>query len=264
MYFLVIAIVFILILAHLRFNIFCKAQSGLRILMYHKISKDKNDKLTVSQKLFDKQMNYIKKNGYNIIDFDDLQDILTNKKQMPQKPLIITFDDGYKNNLEYAVPIMEKYGFKYTVFVVAEYIGKFNYWDEGSENLMNFDELKIILSKNGKIGLHSLTHRNFKDMTSAEFEYDVSETINIFKKNSLEFSNVIAYPYGALPQNENLKNEFKKILEKYGILFGLKIKSKINKIPFDDNYELTRLNIKGTDSFFEFKIKIRKGKTKLF
>ncbi len=175
----------------------------------------------------------------------------------------ITFDDGYENNFELAAPVLKKNNFTYTIFVVADNIGKLNTWDKTAERLMSIEQLKILQQSNAETGLHSFAHKNFNDMSIEEFQKDTADSIRLLNDAGLNFCPAIAYPYGAFPEDSR-KNEFKKILTENGIIFGLKIKSKINKIPPADNYELTRINVKGTDSFLDFKIKMKKGKVKLF
>ena len=74
----------------------------------------------------------------------------------------------------------------------------------------------------------------------------------------------MAYPFGNYPRKKFDKQIFKRVISENGMLFGLKIGNRPNKFPFKDPYEIKRIDIKGEDSIFKFKLKIKFGKLKLF
>jgi peptidoglycan/xylan/chitin deacetylase (PgdA/CDA1 family) len=100
--------------------------------------------LNVRPKLFKSQMWLLKKLGYKGLNMTELQPYLTGKKQ--GKVVGITFDDGYKNNLIHALPILKKFGHSATCYIVSQKIGGINEWDIEKglpENpLMSEDEIK--------------------------------------------------------------------------------------------------------------------------
>ena len=79
--------------------------------------------MSVSPNKFLEQMEYLNKSGYKSINFNQIY-------KENKKPIIITFDDGYKDNLINALPILKKFNFISTCFVVSNYIGESNKWDE--------------------------------------------------------------------------------------------------------------------------------------
>ena len=89
------------------------------VLMYHSISDDKSN-LSVSVNNFERQIQYFYTSGFRTVQFNSV-----NKKI--KKPLIITFDDGYKDNLINALPILKKYNFTSICFVVSDHIGTVSY-----------------------------------------------------------------------------------------------------------------------------------------
>jgi peptidoglycan/xylan/chitin deacetylase (PgdA/CDA1 family) len=97
-----------------------KKQIKLPIIMYHHIDTlenvNKNDKiavgLRVSPEVFERQLKYINDNNYTTITSFDLADYINAKKELPKKPILLTFDDGYKNNYTKAFPILQKYNMK--------------------------------------------------------------------------------------------------------------------------------------------------------
>jgi peptidoglycan/xylan/chitin deacetylase (PgdA/CDA1 family) len=82
---------------------------------------------------------------------------------------------------------------------------------------------------------------------------------------NLTFARVLAYPYGGYPKKDNIRLEnMKELFRELNLDFALRIGNRINPVPLKDPYELQRIDIKGTDSFFTFRIKLRKGRKKLF
>ncbi len=95
------------------------------ILMYHYLSELPADadglrrNLTVVPEMFEAQLQYLKENGYQTVLLRDLYDALALGKPLPEKPIVITVDDGYKDALTHALPLLQKYGFVAEFFVLA-------------------------------------------------------------------------------------------------------------------------------------------------
>ena len=92
--------------------------------MYHSISDDESN-LSVSVNNFERQIHYLYTSGFRTVQFNSINEKI-------KKPLIITFDDGYKDNLINALPILKKYNFTSICFVVSDLIGKSNTWDKNN------------------------------------------------------------------------------------------------------------------------------------
>ena len=109
--------------------------SWIPILMYHKIPVSElqsQHKIYVTQKRFEKHLQFFKFFGFQTLTFGDLKKFKSGEldfKQFPKKPLILTFDDGYKDNLEYASPLLKKYNFKAQLFLLADSNIDSNQWD---------------------------------------------------------------------------------------------------------------------------------------
>lgn len=122
------------------------------VLNYHKID-DVDMPLSVAPVEFDKQMAYLKANGYHAITPDQLAAHLESGANLPEKPLLITFDDGYADNYTNAYPVLKKYGFTATFFVVTDFLSRYPQyltWDQARE-----------MQKNGmKIASHTMEHQS--------------------------------------------------------------------------------------------------------
>jgi peptidoglycan/xylan/chitin deacetylase (PgdA/CDA1 family) len=246
------------------YGLFVPAPNGLPILLYHKVSLHHNDALTISEDRLDRQLAYAKSTGYTPVSFQDLKEFLHGRRPMPAKPVLVTFDDGYLSTYELAYPLLVKHQVKATVFLPAAFIGGVNGWDGGSEPIMSYDTIHQIAGPLIEFGLHSYRHENYQSYSAAQVEADLSQCIRALEENHCPFAPVFAYPYGKMPRDGTINRAMRASFRRHGIDFAVRIGSRINALPPKDVYELKRSVVRGTDSFWEFKTKLQKGRTKLF
>ena len=99
------------------------------ILMYHHLSEDVTNSEMVSPEQFEAQIRALSEAGYTGVSFDELQGYVLRGEPLPEKPVVITFDDGYLSNYTLAYPILQKYGMKATIFAIGVSFGKDHYKD---------------------------------------------------------------------------------------------------------------------------------------
>lgn len=262
--FFAIIIIVGLMFLHYRYSIFKPAIKGLPILLYHKISFKYNGLLTISEGRLKKQFEYLQENGFTPIFFSELIDHVNNGTALPAKPVIITFDDGYQNNYTYLYPLLEKFSFKATIFLPVGYIGETNKWDHKSIKLMSYDILRSMDGKYVEFGLHSYHHKSYKRKTVDFIEEDLKKCYTTLEENNISYVKVLAYPYGSFPREKEAFLKFSEMLKKSGIVFGLRIGNRINRLPITNPYLVKRIDIKGTYNIYEFSVKVKKGRVKLF
>ena len=234
----------------------------LPILMYHSVSANscQSKGLTISAKNLEAQFKFLKDNGFTSLHFNDLQALKT-PEDFPKKAVIITFDDVYVNQLEYAYPLLQKYGLKACFYIPFQYVGEVNEWDEGKEPIMSVEQLKSLDSKTIELGLHSFEHKRYDLMTTQDIELDFEKCIAFQEEYKLNLSNILAYPYGKYPKNGKEKQSFFELLNGFKVAYGLRIGNRVNNFPFKNNYEVQRLDIKGEDTLKAFESKLKKGKS---
>lgn len=163
--------------------------------MYHSIC-NKDNFLSVNTEIFEKQIKFLKDRGYNSIDFTEV------KKKISKK-IIITFDDGYKDNLINALPILKKYNFKAVFFIVTNFISKTNLWDKDNSNynemqLLDHDDIFELLNNNMSIGSHTCNHKNLTFTDSHDLEYEIKNS-KLFLEDTYNIKvSAFSYPYGKL------------------------------------------------------------------
>lgn len=93
---------------------------GVPVLNYHQVNDEKHSALTLHVDQFREQMEYLHNQGYNTITVAQLYDYLENGTELPNKPIVITFDDGYVDNYKNVLPILKEYNMKATLFMISD------------------------------------------------------------------------------------------------------------------------------------------------
>ena len=161
--------------------------------MYHSISNDKSN-LSISPKNFEMQISFLYKSGYNTINFRDIH-------KNTKRPIIITFDDGYKDNLINALPILSKYNFISTCFIVSDLIGGSNIWDVDDKNYVH----KELLTKKDldewknygmSIGSHGRTHKSLVNLNSIKIYDEIFYSKKDIENHIGSKVDSFSYPFG--------------------------------------------------------------------
>jgi peptidoglycan/xylan/chitin deacetylase (PgdA/CDA1 family) len=216
------------------------------ILMYHYISEPPEDAdkyrkdLSVTPEDFNAQMSYLAENGFETVDLYELSLAITNKIDLPEKPIVISFDDGYLDNFENAFPILQKYGMQGTFFIITEFI------DERRAGYMTWDNVEEISKAGMRIESHSKTH---PDLSTAERDFIIYEV-----RGSQE---TIAAHIGYTPRyfcypSGRYNEETMAILGELDF-WGAVTTADGSWHGFDDRFEWSRVRMRNTTTLAEFK-----------
>jgi peptidoglycan/xylan/chitin deacetylase (PgdA/CDA1 family) len=172
-----------------------KRRSKVPILVYHHLSQSASEgspgvrRLTVTAEVFAQQMQYLQDNGYHVITFSDLADYFDHGRELPTLPVIISFDDGWENQFEYALPSLEKYHYPATFFVVTNYIGH--------PGFISWPQLQTLLTDGMRIGSHSRSHPRLNKIKDSTKLWDQIYNSKSILETALETPvEEFAYPYG--------------------------------------------------------------------
>lgn len=219
---------------------------GVPVIMYHSVSDNAASgelaPLRITIENFKAEMKYLKDNGYTTLTMDELNDFLTNNKQIPEKSVVLTFDDGYEDTYTNVYPILKQYGFKATVFMLASAV-------DSSSNYLNSAQLKE-LQQNG-VDIESGTDEDVKlSNLSAEVQLqDLKQAKSKLEGILNKTVNYVSYPYGSYNQNTLVQ------AKAAGYVLGL---SRDGKWTYktDDKYKLSRVYIgpQHTEADFEKRI----------
>ncbi len=158
--------------------------------------------LVVAPATFARHMAALNALGYQGKSMGDLLPYLNGEKH--GKVFGITFDDGYENNLRCALPVLKRYGFTSTCYVVANLVGKSNSWDlvRGVKQvpLMNVQELQAWVDAGQEVGSHTLSHANLEELSSAEQAVEIGQSKTQLEALVAQKGGVkhFCYPYGGL------------------------------------------------------------------
>jgi len=184
------------------------------ILMYHQIDiippkvdaqgeRSKFRSLTVSPTSFARQMRLLNFLGYRGVSMTELMPYLRGEKR--GNVVGITFDDGYQNNFTHALPVLKRYGFTSTCYVVSGLIGKTNAWDEpmgvASQALMSAKELRAWRAGGQEIGSHTVNHANLKNLNPASARDEITNSKYALQDLTGADCAHFCYPYGEFDQS---------------------------------------------------------------
>jgi len=173
------------------------------ILMYHRIALGGPvalERFRVVPDLFALQMAGLFQAGYRTIGLGDWIGAMARHEPLPGKPIILTFDDGYRDFLTAAMPVLRVYGFSATIFLVAERIGGTADWDAGygePAQLLAWEEVRALQEAGIEFGCHSSVHQPLTGMRRAELAKDIVRARAILEKGLATAVKTLAYPYGA-------------------------------------------------------------------
>lgn len=162
----------------------CPSEPKVSILMYHQVGRFRSPKNHRAQfchvRRFRGQMRYLHYFGYNVLSLEQALKGLFHGEPLPPKPVVLTFDDGYRNFYENAVPILADYGFPAIVYAVSNLIGGRNQWVEATgregADLMDLNSLRELGRHNIAIGSHSLTHPRLSQIPEDRMRREVLES----------------------------------------------------------------------------------------
>ncbi|WP_332646968.1 polysaccharide deacetylase family protein [Lysinibacillus sp. 54212] len=240
-----------------------KSKSTIPILMYHTVNERPNDTINTQPERFEEHLKALSEANYNGITPFQLYDYYFNQKDLPENPILITLDDGYRDNYTTAYPILKKYGLQATVFVIAsriEHEGVNNYpneipkfkWEEAHEmkdyitiQSHTWDSHRKIEQQAGKdIGQIAAPQKKSDGTWETREEYvaritkDISAAQDIIREKMGYESVIISYPYGESSE------EVREIASELGAKIGVTVKKGVN-YSYESLMQLNRITVDG-------------------
>lgn len=219
----------------------------LPVIMYHMVLKNpKNNKFIISEKDFEDDLKYINANGYTTITVNDLIEYTENKKELPKKPILLTFDDGAYNNYLYAFPLAKKYNAKFVFSPIAREADRYSEVKDESPEYAHANWEKITeMSKSGNVEIQNHTYNMHsakkprigctkKDGESQEIykkklSKDLEKAQNlIYEKTGIK-PTAFFYPFGACSKCSE------DVIKSLGFKSTFMCESRVNKITKDPN-----------------------------
>jgi peptidoglycan/xylan/chitin deacetylase (PgdA/CDA1 family) len=172
------------------------------ILMYHSIADSGPPELgryRVSLHAFRDHLRFLRRHGYYSVSLSEWARCIANGELMPGRPVIITFDDGYRDFITHAAPLLEAADFRATVFVVAGKVGATADWDKTSWpslRLLEWDDLRDLRRRGFEIGSHTSTHTDLRALSEEEILTDARKVRTIFHEQLGCDVDIVSFPWG--------------------------------------------------------------------
>ncbi len=227
----------------------------LPILMYHGITEDPKriSTFVISSQMFEDDLKYIQEQGYQTVTVDEVIRYVKNGEDLPPKPIMLTFDDGYYNNYCYAYPLLQKYNMKAVVSPIGKYTDMYSEMDDKNpayahitwENIREMMDSGLIEFQNHSYDLHHYSDgRSGAKKKQGEslaaygkfLESDLMTWQEKMTKNTGYTPTTFTYPFGGISEASY------EILERLGFQATLSCEEKMNVLSVGDSSCLQKMN----------------------
>ena len=228
------------------------------ILMYHwfrggkSAPASRSPQLEVTPRLFERQMRDLERRGYRTVSLGQARgDGVT----LPSKPIVLTFDDGTLDFWEHARPVLDRCGFRATLFVVTGHVGGESSWDrrlgETPRPLLSWEHLDELHRDGFEIGSHTHTHRVFTGLSDDAVREELERSRRTVEERLGLTPGFVAYPRGFY------RAEHKRLAREVGYRVACAVILRWRDLWRADAYAMKRMTIKGTESMSRFRLRLR-------
>jgi len=239
------------------------ADARVSVLMYHSVANENEESIhpyyqvTTSPQRFEEQMKLLKDEGYAVVPLADVARAAKSGEAPRHKCAAITFDDGYRDFLSFAFPILRKYGFPATVFLPTAFIGEAPQVFKKKECL-TWSEVRELHKAGVVFGSHTVSHPQLHSVSPAELEREVRASKAAIEDHLGSAIDSFSYPYAFPEQDGEFKRRLRNLLEESGYLHG--VSTIIGTLGSkDDRFFLKRLPVNSLDDTRFFRAKLEGG-----
>jgi peptidoglycan/xylan/chitin deacetylase (PgdA/CDA1 family) len=228
------------------------ATTQLPILMYHRIASDGAAELgryRLAPERFAGQLRALREAGFRSIGFEELGRALRGRRPLPGRVVMLTFDDGYRDFLTEAWPLLRAHGFGATLFVVTDRVGRTNDWDAAygeQVELLGWDDLRYLARAGIEIGSHTATHPRLTGLPAEEVAREAARSRAALVRELGVEPAAIAYPYGDVDAG------VRRLAGGAGYGYGVTTEGRRAGL-LDDPLDLPRIEVTGTFSIDELR-----------
>jgi peptidoglycan/xylan/chitin deacetylase (PgdA/CDA1 family) len=190
-------LVVIPLVIHNRGGITDKGFQTVPILCYHRFAPSCDSPLCMPADIFERQIRYLKENGYRVIGPEELAGFLDYRRPLPKNAVMISVDDGYRSIYDVAYPILKRYGFTATLFIYIDYVGV-------SSKAITWEQLRELKREGFYIGSHSVAHSDLSKQKKNEddkayltrLRSEIFRSKEIIDKKLGQDTLIFSYPFG--------------------------------------------------------------------
>jgi peptidoglycan/xylan/chitin deacetylase (PgdA/CDA1 family) len=206
----------------------------------------------------------LKRNGWHPIIFKDLYSHWGKGTPLPDKPILLTFDDGYQNNYTEAFPVLKEFGYPATLYVVVQTVGWDNRWhDPASETripMISWAQLQELRDNGWEIGSHTMNHPNLKRIELKEVKRELEKSRSVLTEFMGEVPDSFAYPYGAGEDVPAIVQSVKETGYRTAVTVHAG-KWTVDRFVTDPLH-LPRAFVRGDDNMLDFHLHLTRGRSR--
>ncbi|WP_165758971.1 polysaccharide deacetylase family protein [Niastella yeongjuensis] len=237
------------------------AFGGLPVLNYHKISGGNDfDFLTVNTAELRRHFSYLNEKGYTTLFISDVLAHIEQKKPLPAKPVMITLDDGYRDNYTALYPLLKEYNIKANIFLVAGFIQSPDNKHLVPNPMGEFMQVKEALEMSKdmvEFGLHTFSHQSYSKLSLPEIATDLKKTKDRLQELGIPVQPCHAYTFGAYSQtNDDKRQALFELLQQHDVRLAFRVSNWVDKQPLQNRYFISRIHVSGLFPFWKFKVAV--------
>lgn len=225
--------------------------------MYHEVAERSApgfEKYTVTPRAFAAQMRWLARAGYSAIGLDAVLAQRARGTELPRRPVVLTFDDGFRSCVEWAVPVLQAYDFTATFYLVVGLMGQASRWLRASHGfelpLIDWPTARRLADAGFHCGAHSMTHPHLQTLAPARCRYELVESRRIAEQELGREVGHLAYPFGSYDA------PVRQMAADAGFRSACSVKLGRSP-PDDDPLALRRIPVSGRDTLLDFVCRLR-------
>ncbi len=236
-----------------------RSRRRTRILVYHHINNDPLNPFSVSPNDFEAQIRFLAQE-FNIISLSDLAAYLHSGRELPPDSVVITLDDGFRDNYVNAYPILKKCEAPATIFltvdrIVEENSGAQDLDDDRTPLYLSWAEVKEMSGDRISFGSHTLTHNSLTSLTLEQARHEIQVSKKLVEERIGEPIHCFSYPFGT---RRDFDEDIRNIVAESGYVCACTSLHGTN-VQKTDAYLLKRTKIEVDDGMYVFKKAMRGG-----
>lgn len=199
--------------------------------------------------------------GWHVINDLTFLQGLKEPDALPERSVLITFDDGYRSVREIALPVLREFKYPAVLFVPTDYIGQYNLFDNGiepRETICDWDDLRELMNHKVSVQSHGASHRRFSEISFDEQRLELIKSKSILENNLGNSVELMAFPYGDDGKN---KESTRMCLRESGYRAACLYGGNSFVLPATNTYCMSRIAM-GPDTNFEEVLGMREIKFK--
>ena len=233
--------------------------AAVPILMYHLVTPNPDErfaKYSVSASAFARQMDWLARRGYRSVSLDALAPGDGGGQSLPERPVVITFDDGFRDCAEHAAPVLAARGFSAIFFLVAGLVGATSRWLEQERGLdlplLDWPTARALEQGGFQCGAHGLTHLRLASASRADCARELGESKRLLEEQLGHSVHHLAYPFGSFDA------DVQQMARDAGYRSACSVRIGLSSAD-DDRYALHRVPVLGSDTLSDFVCRLRTG-----